>query len=459
MSDWPAAMGDQMPPQLLTDDEMSRFIRDGFVTVMSTLDRAFHDDVWSETDRAFTEDGNPGNNLIPRFPHIQRVLDDAPVQGALISLLGPDYYAQPHRHPHANPPGSPGQQMHQDGGRRWSHRTRRLLVFYYPQDTPEEIGPTGVVPGSHFYSTQDGAALEAELPVVGQAGAVTLANYDLWHRAMPNLGNRTRYMLKFLYARMSEPSQPTWDAADPVGGAPAHGMEARSLAWHYGAPSDDHASAGQGQADLLARLDGSDEGDALQAAYSLSDLGPAVVDALATTLVGDSENAARNASHALTAIGAPAVGAVADALDHERPEVRARAAETLGDMGMAAAESVPRLVDAARDGDASARRYAVEALGTTAQGTAAATQTLAGALADDDERVRRNAVLSLARIGRDAEGAEPALVSALTDESRYVRADAAHALRRIGTPEANDTLLEFLTVARWCPDTSPRSTH
>jgi HEAT repeat protein len=73
--------------------------------------------------------------------------------------------------------------------------------------------------------------------------------------------------------------------------------------------------------------------------------------------------------------------------------------------------------------------------------------------------VRRNAVLSLARIGRDAEGAEPALVSALTDESRYVRADAAHALRRIGTPEANDTLLEFLTVARWCPDTSPRSTH
>ena len=458
MSDWADEMGDRMPPRLLTDDEMARFIRDGLVTVMSALDRSLHEQIWRETDSAFAEVGNPGNNLVPRIPQIQRVLDDDPVKGALVSLLGPDYYAQPHRHPHVNAPGSPGQQMHQDGGRRWSHRTRRLLVFYYPQDTPEEIGPTGVVPGSHFYSTQHGATLHAELPVVGEAGAVTLANYDLWHRAMPNRADRTRYMLKFLYSRMSEPSEPTWDATDTNGDRSTGGMEARALAWHYGT-SRREQYVGKRRPDLLARLDGSDERDALDAAYSLADIGPAVVDELTGVLAGESENAARNASHAVTAIGAPAADAVAAALDHGRPEARARSAETLGDMGLAAAEAVPRLVEAAHDADASVRRHAAEALGTTAQGTADATPALAHMLADPEEGVRRSAVLALARIGPHAAGAEAALADALADESRYVRADAAHALRRIGTPRAHDALLDFLAVARWCPDTNPRSTH
>merc|ERR1712096_94595 len=134
----------------------------------------------------FKKEGNPGNNLLPRIPMINEVFEDPWVAGAFTSVVGPDYYMQPHRHCHSNPPYSKGQNMHQDGGKRWSHKTRRLLVFYYPQDTPEEIGPTGIIPGSHYYNTADGATITAELPLCGQAGDVTLANYDLWHRAMPN---------------------------------------------------------------------------------------------------------------------------------------------------------------------------------------------------------------------------------------------------------------------------------
>ena len=36
--------------------------------------------------------------------------------------------------------------MHQDGGSQ-GHRTRKVLLLYYPQDTPD-LGPTGVLPGS-----------------------------------------------------------------------------------------------------------------------------------------------------------------------------------------------------------------------------------------------------------------------------------------------------------------------
>ena len=126
----------KMAENLLTDAQMRHFIVNGFVTVTTALPPAFHDDIFERTVAVFDKEGNPGNNLLPRIPEIQRVFDDENVKGALTSLLGPDCYMQPHRHPHYNPPGSNGQGMHQDGGKRWSHHTRRLLVFYYPQDTP-----------------------------------------------------------------------------------------------------------------------------------------------------------------------------------------------------------------------------------------------------------------------------------------------------------------------------------
>ena len=63
---------------------------------------------------------------------------------------------------------------------------------------------------SHYYSTGEGSGVSPEQPVVGEAGTVAFANYDLWHRAMPNSSEKRRYMMKFLYARMSEPQEATW---------------------------------------------------------------------------------------------------------------------------------------------------------------------------------------------------------------------------------------------------------
>ncbi len=191
-----------MAEHLLSDAQMRHFIVNGFVTVTTELPAQFHDAIYEKTMSVFDKEGNPGNNLLPRIPEIQEVLDDPNVRGALTSLLGPDYYMQPHRHPHYNPPGSKGQGLHQDGGKRWSHHTRRLLVFYYPQDTPVELGPTGVVPMSHYFSTGEGSGVSPEQPVTGEAGTVAFANYDLWHRAMPNRTESTvRHMLALVYFR------------------------------------------------------------------------------------------------------------------------------------------------------------------------------------------------------------------------------------------------------------------
>ena len=193
---------------LLADDQMRHFIVNGYVIVNTDLPASFHDFIYEQTEIVFEKEGNPGNNLLPRIPEIQAVFDDKWVIGGLTSVLGEDYYMQPHRHAHFNQPKSEGQQMHQDSGKEWSHHTRRLLVFYYPQDTPVELGPTAIAPGSYYYNTPDGATASNEFPVCGKAGTVAIVNYDLWHRAMPNRTDKNRYMMKFLFARMSEPQSP-----------------------------------------------------------------------------------------------------------------------------------------------------------------------------------------------------------------------------------------------------------
>ena len=456
-----------MAAHLLTDAQMRHFIVNGYVTVTTDLPVQFHDAIYEKTMTVFDKEGNPGNNLVPRIPEIQKVLDDPNVKGALTSLLGVDYYMQPHRHPHYNPPGSKGQGMHQDGGKRWSHHTRRLLVFYYPQDTPLELGPTGVVPMSHYYSTREGAEISPEQPIVGAAGTVAFANYDLWHRAMPNSSEKRRYMMKFLYTRMSEPQEPTWanketDWANGTHSGPAAHQEMfqHLWNWHRGFEDSDAqgASKGESLSGLISALNSTSESVGLQAAYELPRFGEKAVSALVHCLQDESEMTRRNACYALNAVGTPAVEPLREALKDSCEYVRDNAAEALGDLGTKAAPAVPALVETLDDASGAVRSRTIEALGTTSQSSSVAVPRIVKALEDENPGVRRNAVFALARIAKDAPGAVEGLENVLFDENRYVRGDAVHALYRIGTPAAKTVLLRYLETTRWCPLTSKEST-
>ena len=456
-----------MTVHLLTDAQMRHFVVNGYVTVTTALPAQFHEAIYQETMTVFDKEGNPGNNLVPRIPEIQKVLDDPNVKGALTSLLGADYYMQPHRHPHYNPPGSQGQNMHQDGGKRWSHHTRRLLVFYYPQDTPLELGPTGVVPMSHYYSTREGSGVAPEQPIVGKAGTVAFANYDLWHRAMPNSSEKRRYMMKFLYTRMSEPQEPTWGnkETDWANGTPAGPAEHQEMFrhlwnWHRGVEDSEvgGTSNGESLSGLISALNSTSESTGLQAAYELPRFGERAVPALVRCLQDESEMTRRNACYALNAVGSAAVEPLRDTLKDAREYVRDNAVEALGDLGTKAEPAVPELVEVLSDPSGSVRSHTIEALGTTSQSSSVAVPAIVKALEDENDGVRRNAVFALARIGKDAPGAVEGLQNVLFDANRYVRGDAVHALYRIGTPAAKSALLRYLETTRWCPVTSKEST-
>ena len=453
----------------LTDTQMASFITRGYITVTPDLSPDFHANVFAQFEQVFEKEGNPGNNLLPRLPSVRQIFDAPIVRGALQSLLGDDYYLQPHRHPHHNPAKSTGQTMHQDGGKRWSHRTRYLLAFYYPQDTPVERGPSGIVPGSHYFNTPEGACIDQETPLVSNAGTVTLAHYDLWHRAMPNQTNQNRFMVKFLFARMSEPQKSSWNNTTDTWPGSAKALAddddtwqetyARVWDWHRGKVTPHpRPTPSQSMESLLSILAAPVERSGIRAAYSISCFGAVAVPLLLELLTDPAEMTRRHACYALSLIGTEAVQPLIDTLTHENATTRADAAIILGDIGLAASAAVPQLIHNLNDAAANVRTAAAEALGLVCQSKATAVLPLCQALSDADPSVRTAATFALNRLGPHAVEAVEFLENVLEDENRYVRGDALHALQRIGTPAAKDTLVRHLMPARWCPITTPENT-
>ncbi len=462
----------------LNNLEMQSFIRSGYVVIDPGLPAEFHRSVFESIDGVFETEGNPGNNLMARIPAINEVWDDPSVAGALESILGPNYYMHPHRHCHFRPPHSEGQVLHKDGFSRRRHRTRWVLAMYYPQETTLDMGPTAVVPGSHYYNTEDGGTAGEEIPLSVPAGSVAIVNYDIWHRGMENRSDRKRYMVKFLFLRMEEPRSISWEDNSQISATNGEheAMLSAMWAWHTNIKVDTsiNGSGDQSIEDLLQSVVDNPEPNCLDAAYLLAQRGIEAVPSLVNGLMvdrGDSspsgevsygrlasadrpEQIRRNISYALTAVGKPAVPALIDALTHDEWWVRDTAVETLGDIGLEAEDAVPYLIKALGDESRQVRRHASEALGITSQTGSKAVPALIDLLRDNDEVIRRNSVLALARVGSNAHEAISALKDTLSDQDRYVRGKSLEALRRIGTLEANNVLIEDLLTSRWCEITT-----
>ena len=112
-----------------------------------------------------------------------------------------------------------------------------------------------------------------------------------------------------------------------------------------------------------------------------------------------------NAAYGFAPLGAAAVPALGGMLEDGAAEVRARAVDTLGDVGPPAAGAEAALIAALGDESELVRGHAADALGTVyadAADAAPAAAALAAALEDENEVVRRNAALSLARVGSAA---------------------------------------------------------
>ena len=192
---------------------------------------------------------------------------------------------------------------------------------YYPQDVSDDMGPTAVLPGSHYYETHESAHEQPDISLCGEAGTVTIVHYDLWHRATPNESENKRYMLKFLFSRLDEPSAPDWNSDRNDWQSVADGID------------PDHPELWESQWDWnCGRQNGAANG------VSADEIGP-----LLETMQNEDEKQRLNAAYRLGRVGASAVPTLHQVF-HDAPEsIRSYVGVALSLIGEAA---VPTLIDA-----------------------------------------------------------------------------------------------------------------
>jgi hypothetical protein len=209
-------------PVLLSDDEVITFVIRGYHVVQTDFPAAFHRAIY---DKISQLKDNPGDGILDCVPELHQVYDHPAVRGALISLLGQNYAMNSHRHCHMNKPGTRSQDWHQDGTNQRHHHVRTVLGMYYPQDVSADMGPTVVLPGTHFRNAPTDrmasyANFREQVVFNVPAGTVAITHYDIWHAASANTSQKMRYMCKFLFDRTDQPTQPSWNH-DPASAAKA----------------------------------------------------------------------------------------------------------------------------------------------------------------------------------------------------------------------------------------------
>ena len=142
---------------------------------------------------------------------------------------------------------------HVDGNYVFGPVVDYLQVFYYPQQTRLEDGPTQVVPGTHliphkarFMGHLNG--IRGAVSTAAPAGSIFITAYQIWHRRGPSTTDRLRNMLKYVYWRTAPPArdwivEPGFDFATVNYGGPANqfveqfrgdGKAARMFLWLCG---------------------------------------------------------------------------------------------------------------------------------------------------------------------------------------------------------------------------------
>jgi HEAT repeat protein len=315
-----------------------------------------------------------------------------------------------------------------------------------------------------------------------------LVHFDLWHKASLNKSKSDRYMLKFQFARLKAPTQPSWNNRETSFRLPAGQSESRihlwSDVWNWlrGDQTVHTENDTMEASKVVSLIEDPSEEVALNAVYNAARMGNEGVRILYEIMSSGTNLLAQRAAYGLQASGAKAIPSLIKLLDHSDDRRRALACFVLGMIGDLDDRVSPVLIRSLADKSEWVRRNAAEALGMmlTPSGLAvsALARTLEASVYNEttgaqsgsvnayspnqdyiQNKIGYAAALSLLRIGQLGDVGEvvKVLEFALDSNDRYVRTYAFEALSKIRTAEAVDVLMRYYRTARWCPDTHKAS--
>ena len=190
---------------LLTSVQMAEFVADGMLRFDELIPDEINREAMREIDeeripRGYDRQGQPLSGLWPDSQGFGAMFRLPQVQGIIHSLVGPDPLYDHHAFHRVGPHHEEGQTWHADA----IIDTRQhfdIQLFYYPHDTPREMGGTMFLPGSHLrriHETDIGRYQNflGQLPIVCKAGTLAVGHHGIWHCAQPNHTEQMRYLFK-----------------------------------------------------------------------------------------------------------------------------------------------------------------------------------------------------------------------------------------------------------------------
>ena len=203
-------------PPTLTDQEVLEFCKNGYLILKAVVP-----DEINRRTLGFLDE-HPSNEpmeILNEDWFVDAVIKNPQAAGAVRSLLGPNFelprLISNHR---VKCPLTHSGGWHRDGGASDKLHLDFLQVFYYPQETPRELGPTEVVPSSHLlrikrrFMAHYGNIRQGR-STAAPAGSIFITHYSIWHRATRSSASGIRNLLKYNYFRTASP-QRDW-LADP----------------------------------------------------------------------------------------------------------------------------------------------------------------------------------------------------------------------------------------------------
>ncbi len=194
----------------MTDEQVWEFCRRGYLLLEAAVD----DDINRTAERRLNElaDEHQPLYLMEEDWLVEGIFKNPAATGAVRSLLGANFkLPQTFCNHRATCPDRAGG-WHRDGGSIYTNRLDYLQVFYYPADTPIELGPTQVVPGSHFMRSKANhmghlRTISFARSTAAPAGSIFITVYSIWHRKGPSTATGHRNMLKYNYWRTAGPKR------------------------------------------------------------------------------------------------------------------------------------------------------------------------------------------------------------------------------------------------------------
>jgi hypothetical protein len=184
---------------------MANFVADGFLRFDELIPDEINREAMREIDAKlipshYERSGQPLSGLWENSGGFGALFRHPAVQGIIHSLVGPNPLYDHHAFHKVGPQHIEGQVWHAD-----NIIDPRLCfdiqLFYYPHDTPREMGGTMFLPGSHLRYVHESFIgryqnFVGQMPMVCKAGTVAVAHHGIWHCAQPNLTETMRYMFK-----------------------------------------------------------------------------------------------------------------------------------------------------------------------------------------------------------------------------------------------------------------------